>query len=323
MKLEARWRQLPPPQPRTRRGAPPAWHGRAAAAQGSSSGRPATTLLPPLAMDPSEPTLGGEWLSEGEATLWGPPQQSIPQQSGGRQRGQARMSGGSSPRSAPDGGSFRLPSLQADPWSQLPSTPRLRQVAPGQLCSAAVAAAAGQRQWCVVSRQDLPPLPPPSGVERQAGRSRTPAAAAPHTAAGKPTGGHSSPSPGPSTSTSPSTRPGTALERLKLAQLHSSPAPFRRHTATGSAGAGQAAATGGVGPLPGASRLPDGSREPGGTPTSSQHRQQQPEGPGQQGHAAGAAASPAGALGALKLRRLASMAGQLTTGGLRPATAPC
>lgn len=96
-------------------------------------------------------------------------------------------------------------------------------------------------------------------------------------------------------------RPATALARLKASQALSSPRPSHsRHAAVDSPR--------GIG-------MP----RPAMTPDASSHSYQ--ESSGTAGSQAGAGCAD-GALGALKLRRLASMAEQLTAGGKRPMTAP-
>lgn len=283
-------------------------------------------VVPPLALEWSEPTLGGECLLE--ATLRPPSpasQRARPQQQAADRPGTPSAlspAGGASDGSGGGGAASRVPSLRGGAWSPPPATPRLPLVQETNGPWRVMAGAWQQPEPLALAGQHSLP---------QQGASTPLAAAIPPAA---PQQQHASPADGGTTP-----RPPTALERLKQSHLYS-PLPSRRssftHAAAAAAGETPADALvqvdspGGQRPVAARKAQPAPAARPFTTPP-------RPGLPADgllelRGHAivAGAAGSPArnvtgaggerGALGALKQRRWDRQL--VAAAASRPTTAP-
>lgn len=274
--------------------------------------------VPPLALEWSEPTLGGECLLD--ATLRPP---SPASQRAHSQQPAERRPGTPLPHAAgaeeAGGAPSRAPSLQGGQWSPPPATPRLPLFGEA---AGAWARLAGQRlSPGSPAAHGVPPAgggletsTPPAGCAQQ---ERSPASSP---ATSPPGGGRA-------------VRPQTALERLKQSHLYSL-LPSRRFSFT--------SGTKGVEPAAGQPRAHAVVQLVGVAQPKERARAARPPttpaGPGQlaaplelrgQAIKGGAAVSPAaagggaGALDALKRRRRATAAGQLeAVAASRPTTAP-
>ena len=263
--------------------------------------------VPPLALEWSEPMLGGECLLG--ATLRPPSpasQRACPQQPAERRPSTPLLPVGGV--GAAGGAHSRVPSLRGGPWSPPPATPRLPLL--GE--TAGPWAQPGVQQPALASPATHGMLPAAGGacmpLAGQQQQQQSPASS--------PGGGDGSVG-----------RPQTALERLKQAHLYS-PLPSRRFSYTSGSGTDAVVQVQ-------QEHAPPKARSLAARPLTT------PAGPGPpaaaplelRGHAIqGAAVGPAaaaigggaGALDALKRRRRATAVGQLAAASdSRPTTAPC
>lgn len=282
-------------------------------------------IVPPLALEASEPTLGGECLLEATLRLPSPSsQRARPQQQAAGRPGtpSALLSADGDSGSGSGSAASRVPSLRAGAWSPPPATPRLPLWKETS------------SPWERFGGQLQAPLSP-GAVEPAAGQAA--AIGLHHGASTPPAAGSSQHRQQEQATSTP--RPATALERLKQSHLYS-PLPSRRSSFTHGAAAGEPPADATVQVASTAAQRPAERKAQAAVAAAARPLTTPPRpGPSPGGllelrgraiqAAAGAAAAEGtaagggagGALVALKQRR---KAGQLAAAAAaRPTTAPC